>query len=306
MSAEQMQAVMTQIQHLVGVVGQLAQQQQQSMQWQQQGAQQNPAVSPPGLGPYVKARKLIDTRFVKIPFFPGEGKDYEDWSFAFKRTMRAANRTTYEILATVEKAGLEIGDEELAEQFAEEDVQGHSAEIYDVLCQSAPLPDGGRHGRVSSLEQTVPEVRPEDDGPRHPDGGPGNEPSEGQRVAGCRAGADEVGGKGQGFDQGVGETFSDTVKVGIVVSIMPPAVQELVYQSIGEKLDYDEVTAKIRSVMSNKVAMMEGPTPMDVGKIDHECESENLEDDVAAVSWPTQCLGCGERREGRQSLVQRT
>ena len=28
-----------------------------------------------------------------------------------------------------EKAGLEIGDEELAEQFAEEDVQGHSAEI---------------------------------------------------------------------------------------------------------------------------------------------------------------------------------
>ena len=49
--------------------------------------------------------------------------------------MRAANRTTYEILATVEKAGLEIGDEELVEQVAEEDVQGHSAEIYDVLCQ---------------------------------------------------------------------------------------------------------------------------------------------------------------------------
>ena len=85
MSAEQMQAVMTQIQHLIGVVGKLAQRQQQSMQWQQQGAQQNPAVSPPGLGPYVKARKLIDTRFVKIPFIPGEGKDHEDWSFAFKR-----------------------------------------------------------------------------------------------------------------------------------------------------------------------------------------------------------------------------
>ena len=135
MSAEQMQAVMTQIQHLVGVVGQLAQQQQQSMQWQQQGAQQNPAASPPGLGPCVKARKLIDTRLVKTPFFTGEGKDYEDWSFAYKRAMRAANRT-YEILATVEKAGLEIGDDELAAQFAEEDVQGHSAEIYYVLFQN--------------------------------------------------------------------------------------------------------------------------------------------------------------------------
>ena len=102
-----------------------------------------------------------------------------------------------------------------------------------------------------------------------------------------------MGGKAKALTKEFGETFSDTVKVGIVVSIMPPAVQELVYQSIGDKLDYDEVTAKIRSVMSNKVAMMEGPTPMDVGKIDHECESENLEDDVAAVSWSTQCLGCG-------------
>ena len=99
--------------------------------------------------------------------------------------------------------------------------------------------------------------------------------------------------KAKALTKEFGETFSDTVKVGIVVSIMPPAVQELVYQSIGDKLDYDEVTAKIRSVMSNKVAMMEAPTPMDVGMIDHECESENLEDDVAAVSWSTQCPGCG-------------
>ena len=153
MSAEQMQAVMTQIQHLVGVVGELAQQQQhQQMQWQQRCAQQNPAVSPPGLGPHVKARKLIDTRFVKIPFFPGEVKDNEDWSFAFKRTMRAANRTTYEILATVEKAGLEIGDEELAQQFAEEDVQGHSSEIYDVLCQYVG-------GEALQLDWTVDDMK---------------------------------------------------------------------------------------------------------------------------------------------------
>ena len=32
------------------------------------------------------------------------------------------------------------------------------------------------------------------------------------------------------------------------------------------KLDNGEVTAKIQSVLSNKVAKMEGPTPMDVGK----------------------------------------
>ena len=37
---------------------------------------------------------------------------------------------------------------------------------------------------------------------------------------------------------------------------------------------------------------------MDVGKIDHECQSENLEDDVAAVSCSTQCLGCGGWERG--------
>ena len=62
--------------------------------------------------------------------------------------------------------------------------------------------------------------------------------------------------KAKALTKEFGETFSDTVKVGIVVSIMPRL----------SKLDYDEVTAKIRSVMSNKVAMKEGPTPMDVGR----------------------------------------
>ena len=91
------------------------------------------------------------------------------------------------------------------------------------------------------------------------------------------------------------------------------------YQSIGDKLNYDEVTAKIRSVVSNKVAKMEGPTPMDVGKIDHECESENLEGrrgsgelvDPVPRLWR---LGPSssrepvrrERREGGQSLGQGT
>ena len=76
---------MTRTQQLVGVVGQLAQQQHQQMQWQQLAVHQNPAVSPLGFGPHGRARKLVDTRFVKIPFFPGEGEDYEDWSFAFRR-----------------------------------------------------------------------------------------------------------------------------------------------------------------------------------------------------------------------------
>ena len=179
--------------------------------------------------------------------------------------MRAANRTTYEILATVEKAGLEIGDEELAAQFAEEDVQGHSAEIYDVLCQYLG-------GEALQLVRTVDDM----EGFRawsklHRKYAPKTmarairmvdqvtNPPKVKELRDVERELMKWEEKAKALTKEFGETFSDTVKVGIVVSIMPPAVQELVYQSIGDKLDYDEVTAKIRSVMSNKVAMMEGP-----------------------------------------------
>ena len=115
------------------------------MQWQQQTGRQNPVLSPLGLGPHVRTRKLIDTRFVKIPFFPTEGMVIR------LQKKRAASRTTHEILATVEKARVEIGDEELAEQTVEEDVQDHSAEIYDVSCQCVG-------GEALQLVRTVDDV----------------------------------------------------------------------------------------------------------------------------------------------------
>ena len=69
------------------------------------------------------------------------------------------------------------------------------------------------------------------------------------------------------------ENFSDTVKVGIVTTMMPTSVQELVYQSIGETACYDDVVQKIRAVISNKVAMAagNGPSPMEVGEVQNRC-----------------------------------
>ena len=151
--------------------------------------------------------------------------------------MRAANRTTYEILATVEKAGLEIGDEELAEQFAEEDVQGHSAEdlrrVVPVCGRrsSAAGPDGGRHGRVS-WSKLYRKYAPKTMARAIRMVGQVTNPPKVKELQDVER---EL--KTWPFTKEFGETFSDTVKIGIVVSIMPQAVQELVYQSIGDKLD---------------------------------------------------------------------
>ena len=41
------------------------------------------------------------------------------------------------------------------------------------------------------------------------------------------------------------EEFSDTVKVGIVTAMMPASVRELVYQSVGATVKYDDMVQKI-------------------------------------------------------------
>ena len=67
------------------------------------------------------------------------------------------------------------------------------------------------------------------------------------------------------------------------------------YHSIGDKLDYDEVTAKIRSVVSNKVAMMAGPDGRGEDRLRRRCPS------VANDGKGGKALGKGhcERRKGK-------
>ena len=93
-----------------------------------------------------------------------------------------------------------------------------------------------------------------------------------------------------------GETFSDTVKVGIVTAMMPQSIQEFVYTAVGDKIGYDATIQKVRAIVSNKVAMASGPVPKDVGGVagteggDHG-EGDSCE--VDAVGMHVQCHNCG-------------
>ena len=94
-----------------------------------------------------------------------------------------------------------------------------------------------------------------------------------------------------------GEKFSDLVKIGIVTSVLPIAIQDYVYTTISDKPVYDGVNARIRSVVSNKVAMSMGPTPMDIGGLqgsgfDEYAEYENENGDIDAVGSNIQCHRC--------------
>ena len=76
------------------------------------------------------------------------------------------------------------------------------------------------------------------------------------------------------------EEFKPLMKLGIVTTMVPATVQELIYQSLGEgDIDFEEIMAKIRAMVSNKVAMMSGPTAMDIGRLEFREYDESYEEE---------------------------
>ena len=67
--------------------------------------------------------------------------------------------------------------------------------------------------------------------------------------------------------------------------------------TIGEKIEYDAVVHKTRSVVSNKVAMAEGQVPMDVGRVGEahfeDAGGDHAEHEVDALPMNVQCHCCG-------------
>ena len=47
-------------------------------------------------------KKLVDVTKTQIPRFDGTNEKFNDWAFAFKRTIRSVSRTAYEMLVRVE------------------------------------------------------------------------------------------------------------------------------------------------------------------------------------------------------------
>ena len=95
---------------------------------------------PPGLEAKKKVydpnNNSIDMKNVKINNFNGATESYEDWAFAFKRTIRIKNKKAYHMIIKIEEMNDIMVDEEGLDpdnDFPE--IEERSAELYDVLCQ---------------------------------------------------------------------------------------------------------------------------------------------------------------------------
>jgi hypothetical protein len=266
---------------------------------QQQQRQQQDVTQPPVLR--TKGGKHIDIRHFRTQMFSGAANEFDDWAFAFKRTIRSANRIAYDVMVhmeTISAAKVEMEDLDL--EFPDvDDVKGYSAELYDLICQSVSGEALTLVRSVSDMEgasawnKLFRKYNPKTMARAIRLVGQVTNPPKIKDLQSAEAELDKWEDLVKVLGKDFKEFFSDTVRVGIVTTMMPVSIKELIYTTIGAEVEYDEVVHKIRAVISNKVAMATGPCPMDVGKVEFEDENDyGYEEEVGAVSMSTQCHGC--------------
>ena len=62
--------------------------------------------------------------------FVGKAEDWNEWAFAFKRSVRSQSKVAYELMCRVE-----LIEEDLDEIDLTDEEDGLSGELYDVMCQ---------------------------------------------------------------------------------------------------------------------------------------------------------------------------
>ena len=81
--------------------------------------------------------------------------------------------------------------------------------------------------------------------------------------------------------------------VALIINMLPKSIQEHVVMNAQESWTKEELLAKVRAIIANKVS---GPVPMDIGAAYHQ-ETEQYPDEfceegVGAVGMHTQCFTC--------------
>ena len=86
-----------------------------------------------------------------------------------------------------------------------------------------------------------------------------------------------------------GEVLTDSMKIAVVLNIMPRSIQEHVYGHIGTEDTYENTVYKMKVMAGQKTAMdIGGPVPMDIGRMEKDNfgrEGAGEEDHRCVAVW---------------------
>lgn len=93
--------------------------------------------------------------------------------------------------------------------------------------------------------------------------------------------------------------FPDTVKVGILLEMLPQQAHDFVLQTLGNEVEYEETAERVRAFVARKLAIASGSglATMDMGHAQAEScgdweDEEEWDDEVGVRSMSSQCHAC--------------
>ena len=225
------------------------------------------------LGGTVKAEGRGDGKIVGKHFrsdvFTGEQTKWDDWSFAFKRCVRSMSPETFKAMIEGETNVDAISED--VELTAE--MERRSAELYDVLCQYCT-------GEALMIVRSVDDMQGisawqklfQKYNPKTMARGlrvlvEVVNPPKAKGIHDVELAVAKWEEKSKILATQFGEKLSDRMKMGILTSIMPIAIQDYIYTHVEKDSGYEDLKEKVRSMVSNKVAADMGPAPMDIGDV---------------------------------------
>jgi hypothetical protein len=91
------------------------------------------------------------------------------------------------------------------------------------------------------------------------------------------------------------EKLSDNMKKAVLLSMLPPDLQDVIYQTVEDTKTFEEVRDKVKAVVNNRLARSgKGGTPMDIGEVGKEQNEQGWSNDGVYIVGKGACHTCGE------------
>jgi hypothetical protein len=242
--------------------------------------------------------KLI-AKYVNISKFSGKAEEWDDWAFTFKRTVRSMSQRAFDCLKLAEKTTEPVTPRDLSDEFTKH----RSGELYDILCQNCT-------GEAMSLVKSVEDMEGfrawqilyNKYNPKTMARGVRMlieivSPPKLKDLTEIETAIQKWENKLTNMRSQFGDGFSERMKIAIFTNMLPATIQDYIYSIVEDASLYDVIKEKVRSMVSNKVAMGTGPAPMDIGGLQEPWGGEEWHEDgeyydVGAVTPDTKCYRC--------------
>jgi hypothetical protein len=241
---------------------------------------------------------------MRIRDFDGSQGGWEQWVHSFKSAIRSANPTVLTIMNEAEVLTDEATDQHVEDadgSRSQEDISKMSGELYNILGQyctgeALSIVRGVQtfegflvwqklHKKFSpkTMARSI-RLMSEVTGPK--------------KVKELKDVDDAITNwesKVAKMESECNQVIGETMRIAILTGMMPPIIQDFVYTNVDENTKYKAMVDRVKSWVGNKVAMLSGPTPMEIGQVedywwDEQEDWENAE--VQAVGANTQCYRC--------------